>query len=100
MPVSQVQFQRALSQSTSKLEHLQAIVSRIDRYNAIAFVHSNPPRIRQLSRLMSARTPDSQTLARLLVDHLNAVVAELAHDQVSMPVDVQALGKSELSQTR
>ena len=76
-----IQSLASLSPRRSELEHLQPIVPRVHRDDAVLLVHRDAPRVRQLARVAAAGAPGLQALAGLLVDHLHAVVAELADDQ-------------------
>ena len=67
-----------------KLKHLQPIVPRVDRDDAVALVHRDAPTGTRAGRVAAAGAPDLQALAGLLVDQLHAVVAELADDQVAV----------------
>src|SRR5437016_2505994 len=74
-----------------KLEHLQPIISGVHGDHAIVAVHHDGPGVCQLSRLAAGGAPGAQTAARGLVDALDAVIAELADDQVALGVFVESV---------
>src|SRR2546421_11014493 len=84
----------------SKLKHLQPIVPRIDRDDAVSLIDGHAPRIGELAGVAAAGAPGLEALAGGLVDHLHAIVAELADDQVALAILVEAIRKSELSKAR
>src|SRR5438045_2210642 len=80
-----------------EFEHLQPIVSRVHRDDAIMLVHGDAPRVGELAGVVPAAAPKLDPAARVLVDHLHAIVAELAHDEVPFAVHVQAIRIPELA---
>src|SRR5205085_1430692 len=62
----------------SELEYLKTVVSGVYHDDAIFAVDDDAPRVGELPGLAAGGAPGGQALAGLLVDLLDAVVAELA----------------------
>src|SRR4051812_24896799 len=83
-----------------KMEHLQAIVSRIDRDDASTAIDGGGPGISELADLAAGNAPGGDPAAALFVDQLHAIVPKFGHHQMSALILIQSIWETELAKSR